>query len=112
MDTTSLNSSTLRLPTDMGITQANALRNEFLKFLKQDADITLEGGETERVHAAGLQVLTALLRGCKAAGQNWHWAQISPALREAVDGMGLANELKFPANAINGDMENGDKESA
>lgn len=111
MSTPAVPQSTLHLPADIGITQAAALRNEFLKFLKQDADITLEGGETERVHAAGLQLLTALLRGCRAAGHNWQWAEVSPALREAACGMGLAEELKMPALILDADKETGDKES-
>lgn len=112
MTTATSQQSTIHLPVDMDIVQAAAMRNEFLKFLNQDADITLEGSETERVHAAGLQLLTSLLRGCRAVGQGWQWAQISPALREAVEGMGLADELQIPSNDSNAEMEKEAKESA
>ncbi len=93
---TSAAANTLTLPEDLGIAQAASLRAELLKYLDSDADMSIEGGENPRLHAAGLQLIAALLRDRQATGRSWHWDQLSPALREAAASLGLNELLQIP----------------
>ncbi len=56
-------------------------------------DVALDGGEVEKVDAAGLQALIAGRRLLAEAGKATHWRAVSAPLRAAADLLGLASPL-------------------
>ena len=90
----------LDLPENFGIEHAGALRALLAPHVDAGA-VTLGGANVHRLHAAGLQVLTAFITTRAAAGHATRWHDPSPELRGAAARLGLDTVLGLggPARA-------------
>ena len=86
------------LPADLGVAQAAELRTELLKFLENEADISIKGSEVQRIHTAGLQILTAWIQDRKQNGRGCNWTELSPELRQAAENLGLLELMCIPTD--------------
>ena len=78
-----------RLPADLGIAGAAALRDELLALRDSEAALRIDGSAVERVSTACLQVLLALFRDRAAGGRRTVLEPVSEPLAEAARWLGL-----------------------
>jgi anti-anti-sigma regulatory factor len=77
------------LPSEIGVPEAEALKERLLNALRGGSALTLDGSSVRRIGAAGLQVLLAFAIEQGRAGQRLNWSEASPALRECARCTGL-----------------------
>ncbi|WP_051362178.1 STAS domain-containing protein [Solimonas soli] len=84
----------LRLPADLGIEHVGALRDALAAQLEAEA-LTLDAGDSTRLHAGALQLLAAFCRERRDAGRVTGWGGASAAFADAVRIAGLESLLNF-----------------
>ena len=86
---TQLATLAVRLPPELGLDEAETLRQQLLSRGEDNAHVQLDGSEVRRIGAAGLQVLVALATQCARNGQRLQWSGASAALRDSAATAGL-----------------------
>lgn len=85
--------TTLSLQPDLGIESVAELQAALQPHLDDEAPLLLDGGDVDRVHTAGLQLLHAFVRDRAALGRSTSIAPASPALVQAARHLALAASL-------------------
>lgn len=85
----------LRLEAALDIAHAAQFKTTLDTALSGEKSLSLDGGEVSRVDAAGLQLLLAFVRQCKALEIELSWDSASETLRDAAAGLGLAQALQL-----------------
>jgi anti-anti-sigma regulatory factor len=78
------------LPQILDLSQADGLQAELESRVAQDRSLRMDGGRVERVSTACLQVLAAAALACRSGGGSFTVETPSPALRLAIQDLGLA----------------------
>lgn len=85
----------IRLPNDLGIEQAEGLRQTLLPRLEAKGPVILQASEVDRIHTAALQLFCMFCRDRRAAGRETRWQSASPALRQAAALLGMTTLLQL-----------------
>lgn len=85
------------LQRDLGIEHVTELHAALQPHLDDEAPLVLDGGDVDRVHTAGLQLLHAFVRERAALGRSTEIAPASPALRQAARQLALGSSLGLDA---------------
>lgn len=88
-------SATVRLPAELGIDQADSLRQELLRHLGDADPVTLDAAEVQRIHTAALQLFCMFCRDRRAAGHEVAWHRPSQVLRSAAALLGATTLLNM-----------------
>lgn len=88
-------SSPLRLPAELGVDQADSLKQLLLKTVDHAQPVTLDASEVQRIHTAALQLFCMFCRDRRAVGREVRWHQPSAALRSAAALLGATTLLSF-----------------
>lgn len=88
-------SGSVRVPTELGVDQADSLKQLLLKSLERDQPVTLDASDVQRIHTAALQVFCMFCRDRRAAGREVRWHRPSEALRSAAALLGATTLLSF-----------------
>ena len=83
----------VQLPSEIGIPEAESLRQRLLEVLSESDDVCFDGAQVRRIGLAGLQVLAAAALELSRRGRSPRWASVNPALTEAAAHAGLAAVL-------------------
>lgn len=83
----------ITLPADLHMGGVEALRQTLVEQVKADAPLVIDGAAVDRVSTAGIQLLVAFFRDRGSAQKPTSWTQISDALRDAIQWLGLAEHL-------------------
>lgn len=84
----------LLLPADVGIEETGHLRT-LLAARLDDADLTLDASQVQRVHTSALQLLLMFCRDRAAAGHRTGWHTPSATLHGAARLLGLVPSLEL-----------------
>jgi len=84
----------LTIPADAGIEETAPLR-ELLAARLDDAVVTLDGSQVQRIHTSALQLLLMFSRDRARAGQRTVWHDPSATLRGAARLLGLVPSLEL-----------------
>jgi ABC-type transporter Mla MlaB component len=87
--------ASLALPADVGIEETGALRTLLADHL-DDADVTLDGSQVQRIHTSAMQLFLMFCRDRVAAGRSTVWHDPSAPLHAAARVLGLTHALQFP----------------
>lgn len=79
----------------LDITVVMQWREQALAALKAGGSLSLNAENLQRVDAAGLQALLALVIAAEQNSIQLHWENPSPVLQKAADLLGLREELHF-----------------
>lgn len=88
-------SSLVKLPTELGVEQADSLRETLVKHMDDVKSVTLDAAEVQRIHTAALQLFCMFCKDRRAAGYETTWHQPSAALRSAAALLGATTLLRF-----------------
>ena len=77
-----------RLSTNIDITSATELRQQFLTLMKEQRSITFDAAQVSKMDAAGLQLLASLVMSAKHNEVEIRWKDLSPALIKNVEILG------------------------
>ncbi|TXG98044.1 MAG: STAS domain-containing protein [Nevskiaceae bacterium] len=88
-------SSSVRLPAELGVDQADSLKEQLLKAVERDQAVTLDASDVQRIHTAALQLFCMFCRDRRAAGREVRWHKPSDALRSAAALLGATTLLSF-----------------
>jgi anti-anti-sigma regulatory factor len=88
-------SGLVQLPTELGVDQADSLKQLLLKTVERDPLVTLDASEVQRIHTAALQLFCMFCRDRRAAGREVRWHRPSEALRSAAALLGATTLLSF-----------------
>ncbi|HVT34526.1 MAG TPA: STAS domain-containing protein [Nevskiaceae bacterium] len=91
--TSTPDAAVIRLPAELAIEDAAALREQLLTHVDDETPVTLEAADITRIHTAALQQLYLFCRDRRAAGRSVHWSRVSPALKSAADLAGVTRML-------------------
>ena len=83
----------LRLPADLTIKEAAAVREQCLAALAEGQPVTVDGSGVAAVDTAGIQLLAALRVASQRRGVAFAWSGASPAIVDAAGRLGLAQAL-------------------
>ncbi len=87
--------STIRLPAELGIEQAAALKLQLAAQLEVQAPVELDAREVQRIHTAALQLFCLFCRDRRSAGRAVLWQQPSAVLRSAAALLGMTTLLQL-----------------
>lgn len=79
----------LKLPADLRIQSASALRDRLLAALDGTGVLRLQGGGVERIDTAGLQLLVAAAQDATQRGRELRLVAPSAPLAEGIERLGL-----------------------
>jgi len=79
----------------LGIAETEALHRRFSAILQAQLDMSIDCKNLNRVDAAGVQLLYALMKEAKARSIGLQWVNVSDVLKEAAKLMGLAEMMGF-----------------
>lgn len=82
-----------QLPAELIINKVVELKQELLKFLSDNSEITLDISQVVTADTASLQLLCALQKNLNEAGQSIKWHGQSDAFSNAVATLGLEQYL-------------------
>lgn len=85
----------IKLPTELGVEQADSLRETLMKRLDDVKGVTLDASDIQRIHTAALQLFCMFCRDRRAAGHETTWHQPSPVLRSAAALLGATTLLSL-----------------
>jgi ABC-type transporter Mla MlaB component len=88
-------SAPIKLPPELGIEQADNLRETLMKRLGDAKRVTLDASEIQRIHTAALQLFCMFCRDRRAAGHDTTWHQPSEVLRSAAALLGATTLLSL-----------------
>lgn len=88
-------SAAVRLPAELGIEQAEGLRETLMKRLADVKSVTLDASDIQRIHTAALQLFCMFCRDRRAAGRETAWHQPSQVLRSAAALLGATTLLSL-----------------
>lgn len=88
--------SQLTLGASLTLREVIDLQRELIVAEAGSDELRLDGSGVQRVDTAGLQLLVALARRRKVAGQPLSWTGVSPALLQGSTRLGLAALLGLP----------------
>jgi anti-anti-sigma regulatory factor len=83
----------IELGNDLGIERAGDLKEQLASQLDSGRSVVIDGSGVERVHGAGLQLLTAFIRDRQTAGRKTRIDSPSPALVDAARVLALTTAL-------------------
>ncbi|HKK03654.1 MAG TPA: STAS domain-containing protein [Gammaproteobacteria bacterium] len=86
----------LKLPADMRIGAAAAVRDRLLAALEGAGPLRLHGREVARLDASGIQLLVAAAAEAGRRGRELRLASASETLATAVQRLGLQETLSLP----------------
>lgn len=86
---------TLRLPADLDIEQAAALKALLTPHLAEPTPVTLDASDVARIHTAAMQLFCMFCSDRRSAGRETRWATPSPALRSAAALLGVTTLLQL-----------------
>jgi ABC-type transporter Mla MlaB component len=84
----------LIIPADAGIEETGALR-ELLAARVDDATVTLDGSQVQRIHTSAVQLLLLFCRDRAQAGLRTVWHEPSATLHGAARVLGLVPSLEL-----------------
>jgi chemotaxis protein CheX len=84
----------IALPAILDGAEAEPLRQAIMTALSGDGPVVLDGGLTERVATACLQVIMAARRSAQAAHHAFETTNLSPALAAAIADLGLTIDFQ------------------
>jgi phospholipid transport system transporter-binding protein len=93
------NGSPLRLGSPT-IRTVNTFQAELAERLDESGNVQIDGGTVERIDTAALQLLVAFVRDLQTDGRSVEWIECSPALRRAVNSLGLQNALQLAGEPV------------
>lgn len=91
-----MNPRVYTLPPRLTLDCAANLREEWLALAAETAPLELDGAAVEQAETAGLQLLLALARSRREAGQDLHWRSASAPLHKAAEILGLSATMGLP----------------
>ncbi len=86
----------LKLPADLRIQSATALRDRLLAALDGTGPLRLQGGGVARLDTAGLQLLVAAAQEAARRGRELRLAAPSAPLAEGIERLGLHDFFPLP----------------
>ena len=85
--------NTIELPARLDVPAAEALLTELLEYRGSDADLVVKGSDVGLIHTPAIQILMSTARDQAARERAFTLNDPSAAIREAMELMGLENEL-------------------
>lgn len=85
----------VKLEPALDIAHAGELKSVLNACPEDCQELEFDAQAVERVDAAGLQLLLAFVRQCKARSMPFAWASTSTALIDGATGLGLAQALQL-----------------
>ncbi len=82
------------------IRNAPDLQTELAARLDEGGPVRIDGGGSERVDTAILQLLAAFVRDARADGRQVEWIACSASLRRAANLLGLESALGMAENTL------------
>jgi len=86
-------SSTLVLPAEVSITEAEQLHAHFKDVLNGQESLTISASNVERIDTAGLQLCTALYLSCQQQHRDVVWQDISEVFLTSARLLGVSDVL-------------------
>ena len=88
-------SAAIQFPTELGIEQAEGLRESLMQRLNDVKCVTLDASEIQRIHTAALQLFCMFCRDRRAVGRETAWHQPTEVLRSAAALLGATTLLSL-----------------
>lgn len=88
----------ITLPADLHMGGIEALRHTLVEQVEADVPLALDGAAVDRVSTAGIQLLVAFFRDRNSAQRTTSWMQVSDALRDAIQWLGLDEHLALSSH--------------
>ncbi|MBO6795550.1 STAS domain-containing protein [Maricaulis sp.] len=85
--------NTIELPARLDVPAAEALLTELLEYRGSDADLVVKGSDVGLIDTPAIQILMSAARDQAARKRAFTLNDPSAAIREAMELMGLENEL-------------------
>jgi anti-anti-sigma regulatory factor len=79
----------------LDIVGAGSLKASLCRALEDEGQLVVDAGGVEHADASGIQLLYAFTRDARKAGRRVRWRAVSPALTEAIEVLGLVDELSL-----------------
>lgn len=88
-------SASIPLPPELGIEQADSLRETLMARVHDTETVELNASELQRIHTAALQLFCMFCRDRRTAGRETRWHEPSPVLRSAAALLGATTLLSL-----------------
>jgi len=90
-------STTLALPAECTVGDANSLKDNLAVLLEELLPVTLDITDLQRIDTAALQVIVAFIRERSGHGRAVQWQGTTPIMTTAAQLLGLTSALGLPA---------------
>lgn len=97
MDTSQSDVTTVQLPDEFTIAEANDIQQSLLRVFEQQGPIRVNAGDVSRTDTAALQLMYVFQRALNENGAAIHWLAVSEAFTESAKLLGLDELLALPA---------------
>jgi anti-anti-sigma regulatory factor len=87
----------MRLPPSLLLPDAETLLNDMRAMVSHDGPVCIDGRDADRISTACIQVLAAAALTVRQSGRTFSVIAPSPALRRAVQDLGLSATFTFEA---------------